>query len=85
MTVLQKIFAGLVTFFSFQGLLFAAEPDKAAQATGVLFAAYVGVWIVTLILVIRTGLKASNVDKGLKHVQQELDDLEKRMDKAGKE
>jgi len=81
MIFLKRFFIFGFVFFSFQGLLFAATTEKAAEHTGVLFAAYVGVWIVTLILVIRTGLKASNIDRELKEVKRELDDLEKHVNK----
>ena len=57
---------------------FAAETaDKCAQKTGVLFAAYVGVWVVTLIFVIRTGLKAANTASEIERLEQELKELEK--------
>lgn len=80
MMKVQRILLSLTTFFA-TGTVAIAEPvTKCAEHTGTLFAAYVGVWILTLILVIRIGLKASNIDKELKQAQHELNDLESRMD-----
>ena len=57
---------------------FAAESAKCAEKTGVLFAAYAGVWIVTLVLVIRISLKASRTAKDIESLHAQLRELEQK-------
>ncbi len=81
MSKILRFMAALAIFLGFEPLLWADTTQHLTRETHILFAAYVGVWLVTLFLVIRIGMKAAHTAREILQLQQEVQDLQKRLDK----